>query len=352
VDPLLVAWCVRHLGSPAVEQFFGVQRLSAVHGLRLADGREVVLKVRGAQDRQAACTVVHEAMWRAGIPCPRPVAGPTSLVDADAEVLASGDEGDSGVAAGEEGDPDVLAAGGEGDELVDAHTLAVNAETWEGDGVAAVGALGASGYARLLARMVAAAPAVNELTTLDPPTPWLNWDHGDPSRVWPPPASARWDPHRIDDEIDPVVHEVARRARARLLDLDVATLPRVAAHGDFEAQNCRWVRDTDGAQRLVIHDWDSVVAMPEAVLAGNSAFTYVSVLDCEISSLEQNDEFLSAYADERGRAWSPLEWQVAHAAGAWVGAYNAAFEHLKGGPGPVTEGLRDQAAERLRRAGA
>ena len=135
----------------------------------------------------------------------------------------------------------MLVAGGEGDDLVDARTLAVNAETWEGEGVAAVGDIGAAGYGRLLARMVAAAPRVDELTTLQPPVPWLNWDHGDQGRVWPPPASDRWDPHRIDDEIDPLVHEVARRARARLLAPDVATLPLVAAHGDFEAQNCRWV---------------------------------------------------------------------------------------------------------------
>ncbi|HSO04887.1 MAG TPA: hypothetical protein VLQ92_10430, partial [Candidatus Limnocylindrales bacterium] len=120
IAPLVVEWCVRHLGSPPVEQFFGVQRLSAVHGLRLADGREVVLKVRGALDRQAACTVVHEAMWRAGVPCPRPLAGPSPLA---------------------EGDTGVLAAGGEGNESVHARALAVNAETWEGEGVAAVGAL-------------------------------------------------------------------------------------------------------------------------------------------------------------------------------------------------------------------
>ena len=100
----------------------------------------------------------------------------------------------------------------------------------------------------------------------------------------------------------------------------------------------------------MIHDWDSVVAMPEAVLAGNSAFQYNSVLDCAITTLDENDEFLADYAAERGRPWTELEWQVAHAAGAWVGAYNAAFEHLKGGPGPVTAGLRDQAAERLDRA--
>ena len=174
-----------------------------------------------------------------------------------------------------------------------------------------MGDFGAAGYARLLARMVAAAPRVDELTTLQPPVPWLNWDHGDQGRVWPPPASDRWDPHRIDDEIDPLVHEVARRARARLLAPDVATLPLVAAHGDFEAQNCRWVPDPDGPPRLVIHDWDSVVAMPEAVLAGNSAFQYNSVLDCAITTLAQNDEFLAAYAAERGRAWTELEWQVA-----------------------------------------
>jgi hypothetical protein len=330
MEPLLVRWCARHLGSPAVEQFFGVERLSSVHGVRLADGREVVLKVRGALDRQVACTVVQEAMWRAGIPCPRPLAGPAPLAEGEGEVIAEG--------------------GGAG-QAVDSRSLAVNAETWEGEGVAAVGALGAGGYARLLARMVGAAPAIDDLTTLAPPTPWLDWDHGDPGRVWPPPASDRWDPHRIDDQIDPVIHEVARRARARLLAPDVATLPLVAAHGDFEAQNCRWVHGP-GGPRLVIHDWDSVVAMPEAVLAGNSALQYNSVEDCAITTLGQNDEFLAAYAVERGCPWTELEWQVAHAAGSWVGAYNAAFEHLKGGPGPVTAGLRLQGAARLERAGA
>ena len=222
MDPLLADWCVRHLGSPPIAQFFSIDRLSAVRGLRLADGREVVLKVRGAQDRQVACTVVHEAMWQAGIPCPRPLAGPVPLAEGAVEVWVAG----------------------EGDEFVDARRLAVNAETWEGEGIAAIGAIGASGYAVLLAQMVAAAPVVDSLSTLSPPVPWLNWDHDDPSRVWPTPASDRWDPHRIDDEIDPLVHEVARRARARLLAADVATLPLVAAHGDFEAQNCRWVGAT------------------------------------------------------------------------------------------------------------
>ena len=43
VAGLVDAWCARHLGSRAREQFFGMQRLSSVHGIRLADGREVTL---------------------------------------------------------------------------------------------------------------------------------------------------------------------------------------------------------------------------------------------------------------------------------------------------------------------
>jgi hypothetical protein len=274
---------------------------------------------------------VHEALWAAGIPCPQPLAGPFPLAQGSEEVL---------VPAGEDGG------------WVDARTLAVNAETWEGVGAASLGPLSPHGYGRLLARMVEVAPDVADLPTLLPAVPWLGWAHGAPGRVFPPPASRRWDPHRIEADLDPLVVEVARRARARLLRADVAALPLVAGHGDFEAQNCRWVTGPDGCARLVVHDWDSVVAKPEAVLAGNSACTFVSVLDCQISSLAQNDAFLDGYAAQRGRPWTALEWQVAHAAGAWVGAYNAAFEHLKEGPGPVTRGLHEQAEERLRRADA
>src|SRR6185436_10157192 len=43
LDERLVRWCERHLGSAPVERFFGADHLSEVHGVRLADGREVVL---------------------------------------------------------------------------------------------------------------------------------------------------------------------------------------------------------------------------------------------------------------------------------------------------------------------
>ncbi|HEX5295543.1 MAG TPA: hypothetical protein VFW50_00920 [Streptosporangiaceae bacterium] len=46
-DRALDEWCREHLGGPVAERVFTTGHLSAVYGLRLADGREVVLKVRG-----------------------------------------------------------------------------------------------------------------------------------------------------------------------------------------------------------------------------------------------------------------------------------------------------------------
>ena len=327
MERLLHEWCQEHLGSPVEAQFFGVRRISSVHGVRLADDREVALKIRSAEPRQAACAVVQRHLWASGLPCPQPLAGPLPL--APLGVLVQGDDG-----------------------VLDAATLAVNAETWEGVGVVAIGAGGAPAWGRLAARIVAAAPAPRALGTLQPAPPWLGWDHSDPHRTWPPPASDRWDPHRVDLLIPPAVHELAGRARARLRRADVSTLPVVVGHGDLEAQNCHWVGGHGEPERLVVHDWDSVVAAPEAVIAGNTGLSFASVADDAIATIEETEQVLTAYADTREHPWSALESEVAWATGAWVAAYNAAFEHLKDGPGPVTAAARGQAAERLGRAGA
>ena len=54
VDPALLAmWCSEHLGSPPAAELFRCGFLSAVVGLRLADDREVVVKVRPVSPRLA-----------------------------------------------------------------------------------------------------------------------------------------------------------------------------------------------------------------------------------------------------------------------------------------------------------
>ena len=310
VDDRLAAWCRRHLGSAPVERFFGADHLSQVHGLRLADGREVVLKLRGRQGRLLGCHAVHRAVWEAGIPCPEPLVGPQALAD------------------------------DEPDWWVTAEAWADASEIRTGDDLAEV-------YAGLMADIVAAAPAFGLLPSLEPPVPWLWFDHADPRRTWPPAASDRWDPHRIETELPPHIPATARRARARLLADGVRASGRVVGHGDLSGLNTRW-----HGLHPIVHDWDSVVAMPEAVLAGSTAADHVSNDRTRLATLAQSDRFLVAYAAARGLSWTVTETEIAYAAGAWLAAYNAAFEHLKDGPYPVSEQLALDAEERLRRARA
>jgi hypothetical protein len=113
----------------------------------------------------------------------------------------------------------------------------------------------------------------------------------------------------------------------------------------------------DGTQyeRLMeplVHDWDSVVARPEPVLAGCASADHASDDRCRLAEIEASERLLDRYVAERRLRWTQAEHEVAWAAGAWVAAYNAAFEHLKGGAGPVSVALERQARERLRRAGA
>jgi hypothetical protein len=310
LDERLARWCARHLGSAAQERFFGADHLSEVHGVRLADGREVVLKVRGRQERLLGCHAVHRAVWEAGVPCPEPLVGPRPRSDDEPEWW------------------------------VTAEAWADAKEIRAGDNLPEV-------YAGLLAEIADAAPAVHDVPTLEPTVSWLWFDHGAPGRTWPPPASDRWDPHRIEAELPPFVLDTARRARARLLADDVRALPRIVGHGDLSGLNTRWK-----GPHPVVHDWDSVVAVPEAVLAGSTAADHVADERTRLATLEQTERFLAAYAAARGRSWSASETEIAYAAGAWLAAHNAAFEYLKDVPRPVSEQLALDAEERLRRAGA
>ena len=50
--------------------------LSRVYGVRLVDGRDVMVKTRPASPRLAACTQVQRWLWEAGFPAPQPLVGP------------------------------------------------------------------------------------------------------------------------------------------------------------------------------------------------------------------------------------------------------------------------------------
>ena len=86
------AWCERWLGAKPIGVLFEVAHLSRVTGLRLTDGREVVVKVRppATEYRPASTSIATSGLL--GFPCPEPLAGPQPLgaMTATAEAFVPG----------------------------------------------------------------------------------------------------------------------------------------------------------------------------------------------------------------------------------------------------------------------
>jgi hypothetical protein len=297
----LSPWCAAHLGAEPVEVLFERRSLSTVSGLRLADGRDVVVKAREDDGRAESCVAAQARLAERGFPCPRPLT-PVTVVDGlavHAEEFRPGGEvlrGDS---------PDV-----------------------------------AERYAAVFARLMA------ELAEVDvaPPLPnprWARWDHADPG-LWP---SIGFLDERDQSVVPAYVVETATRARKRLLAAD---LPCVLGHTDFEAQNLRWHDGGIGA----VHDWDSLAWQPEAAQVGAASGVFPKTGPATLPPIESSAAFLAAYQDLRGRRFTAEEQEIAWAAGLWTAAHDVRWEALHGDRPVCGDALRAQAAERLRRANA
>ncbi len=300
VDPAsLAAWCTDHLGSAPAAELFSCGHLSAVVGLRLADGREVVVKVRPASPRIAACVEVQRRMFESGYPCPEPLGGPAPC--------------GIGVATAESYVPG-------GDELPGAeHTAQLSAEAF--------------------ARLIGLAPRPAEVSSLDPAPSWASWNHGE-AGLWPRPEGAEFDLNEVDGP--EWIDRAAGRARDRLR---AGVWEAVIGHCDWLADNLRWKDD----ELLVVHDWDSAVADSEAVLVGFAAALYSTVSPDELATVEETDRFLDAYCDARARVFSADEVQRSWAAGVWTRAYDAKYQHVAGHA--IASLAETEARARLRRAG-
>jgi hypothetical protein len=245
----LAAWCVDRLGDEPVGVLFELRSMSVVFGLRLAGGRDVVLKVREDDGRAAACVAAQARLAQRGFPCARPL---TPAVGVGALAVHA-----------EESRP--------GGELLrgDSPEVAVR-------------------YAVVFARLMAELAEVSVAPPLPNPR-WVRWDHTD-SGVWP--AIGFLD-ERDQSAVPGYVVDTADRARKRLLAAD---LPCVLGHADFEAQNLRW-HDGDV---WAVHDWDSLAWQPEAALAGAACGTFASASPPTLAPIESSAAFLAAYQDLRG----------------------------------------------------
>jgi hypothetical protein len=292
---------VEHLGAEPSVVVFELQSISIVFGLRLASGREVVVKARVDHGRAASCVEAQARLAERWAPCPRPLTpvigvGPLAVHAEEHRPGGHMLHGDS---------PDVAVR-----------------------------------YADVFARLMAGLAEV----TVPPPLPnprWARWDHDDPG-VWPAIDFLDARDQRV---VPATVVETAARARARLR---ASRLPCVLGHADFEAQNLRW----RGGEVWAVHDWDSLGWQPEAALVGAASGTFASGGPPTLAPIESSEAFLTAYQAARGREFTPLEHEVAWAASLWPAAHNARWEALHGDAPVCGEALHAQAAERLRRANA
>src|SRR6476646_7292787 len=75
----LILWCQSHLGARPAAELFTTGHLSLVMGLRLLDGRDVVVKARTPARRLRGCFVAQEILHARGFPCPQPLVAPAPL---------------------------------------------------------------------------------------------------------------------------------------------------------------------------------------------------------------------------------------------------------------------------------
>ncbi|HEX2705963.1 MAG TPA: hypothetical protein VHM65_09410 [Candidatus Lustribacter sp.] len=296
-------WCTETLGSPAVELLSSRRLMSDSRGVRLADGREVMVKRRwDDHGRAAVCVQAQRALADAGMPVARPLTG-VHLVDGDA----------------------------------------VHAETWVPGGQ--MMRRDDTGAAAIMARLLARVQDALDALGVAPPLPnadWVRW-YRDDDALWAP--NAYFDEHCAEVELPGELTRIARRCRARLLDHD---LPFTVGHADWEVQNLRF----DGEQIHVIHDWDSLAWLPEAALAGTAAGGFVSQERPTLAPLRSSEVFLEEYQHARGRSFTGQELEIAWAASLWIAVHNARAELLVQREASAWPQVQLQAGERLSRAGA
>jgi Phosphotransferase enzyme family len=301
LDESLGQWCVRWLGSAVSEVVFEAGSLSAVVGVRLADDREVVVKARRSVPRLQAAYAVQRHVWQCGYPAPEPLVPPTPW---DAAESASAER---------------LVRGGE-----------IGGRS-PGD---------AARSAEALAALIGITASAGDVGSLSPSPSWVAWDHDEPG-LWPGTDAG---PGSLNLVAGPGwLDDAAARCRGRLRRYRA---PRVIGHADWHADNVRW----SGGRLLVVHDWDSVVSQPEAVIAGIAAAIFPASGDVwQPATIQESEQFLSAYIRASTRAWTPDDTEAFWAASAWTLAVDAK-EAVAGGSVPdLTEA---ETVERLSLAGA
>jgi hypothetical protein len=277
----LDAFCVAGLGSAIEETFFCELSVGAAFGLRLRDGRRIMLKAHPPDRTPRFLDAVYQVqrrLYERGFPCPAPITDPLPFGHGFATVEAFVDEG----------------------EFADAHRPVIRCE-----------------IARTLARMIELAATVPDVRALS--QAWkLPPDRG----LWPVPHNALFDFEATAAGAE-WIDEIASKAK-RVLDNSPGRM--VAGHADWSVKHFRF---KDG-KVSVIYDWDSLRLDKEQNLVGHTAthFPYTEYFDVpRRASPEEARLFVEEYEIARGTPFSEQERIAVSAAAAYGLAYTARCEH-------------------------
>jgi hypothetical protein len=277
----LDAFCAARLGSRVEEAFFCELSVGAAFGLRLRDGRGIMLKAH-PPDRMPrfvdAVYRVQRHLYQRGLPCPAPIMGPLPFGHGFATVEAFVDGG----------------------EFADAHRSVIRSE-----------------LARTLARMIDLAATISDVRALA--QAWrLPPDRG----LWPVPHNALFDFEATAAGAE-WIDEIASKAKSVL---DNSPGRMVVGHADWSAKHFRF---KDG-KVSVIYDWDSLRLDKETNLVGHAAthFPYTEYFDVpRRASPEEARRFVEQYEIARGTPFSEQEHVAVSAAATYGLAYTARCEH-------------------------
>ncbi len=286
---LLDSYARDRLGSPIADVRFRSGRIDVVWGVRLADGREVVIKAhRPPVDLtvRAASADAQRFLVDAGFPCPTPVSGPdeyAGLVLSTETLLTAGGDADGR-------DPDTRAAI-------------------------------AAGLARHIALL---RPRTDLVGIVGKGPAWNRYEDG----PWPTPHDPIFDFSRTPEAYR-WLDEVATAASTQILRYRGDDV--VVGHGDWYQGNLR----VEDCQVSATFDWD-LIADTEPVIAGMAAacFAASATAGGGLSAPDEVADFLRDY--QRLRPFSADERRAAAGATTWILCFNARCElsMLTGDPAP------------------
>jgi hypothetical protein len=280
IERTIDEFCERRLHSGVSAHEFFYASVGSVHGVRLADGRRVVVKASSPGPRMAflaAAQGVQRHLAAQGFPCPEPLTEPAPLAAGIAVV-------ESCLDVGARGDP---------------HEPALR-----------------RAMAATLASLVALCRPLDRLKRA------FGDRAGDAQRLWPTPHDARFDFDRTARGAE-WIDVLAVQAKAHLAGCGKSVL----GHCDWRAQNMRFAAD----KVVAVYDWDSVCCVAEPRLVGSAAHYFTSDFEVEgrrqLPSLEEAIGFIGDYQAARGVAFDAEEQQSARAALVYSMAYSARCEH-------------------------